>query len=120
MKKLFWVALAVGVMGSAGCTLDNTYGICSSNADCNDGRDTCFGVNIGPAGTSGNFCSRGCSSDNDCESNYGYSGACYSLESTTYLCYQRCTVDSDCYSSSVCISVLLSTGGTDYVCVPDN
>lgn len=121
MKKLFWVALVVGVMGSAaGCSLDNTYATCSSDASCNDTFDQCFAVTVGPASTSGQFCSRTCASDSDCESNFGYSGACYSVEGTTQLCYQRCTVNADCYGSSVCIELSLTTGGSDYICVPNN
>ncbi len=121
MKKLFWVALAVVVMGSAaGCTLDYTYAYCSTDDSCNDSRDSCFGVTVGPAATSGQFCSRTCVSDADCESNYGFPGACYNIESTTHLCYQTCTFDSDCYGSSVCIQLTLPSGATDYVCVPNN
>lgn len=120
MKRFLWLAFAVTVMGStAGCVIDDTYTVCNTSADCVDG-DTCWLVQLGPAATSGQFCSYTCGSDFDCESNLGFSGACYSLEGTNFLCYQRCEFDSDCYLSSLCVQVLSTTGGIDFVCVPNN
>jgi len=126
MRKLLWVALAAGVMGlsTAGCTLDNTYASCFDTSDCNDLDDQCFGLTLPSAGTTGDFCTRQCVGDADCESNFGFSGACYSFEAgadPTFLCHQRCVVDSDCYSTSVCIEVTDGSGFViDTVCVPDN
>lgn len=120
MKRLLWLAFAVTVMGStAGCVLDNTYGRCVTSADCTDPLDDCWLVQLGPAGTSGRFCSYQCGTDLDCESNFGFGGACYSLEDTNQLCYQRCVDDFDCYSSNVCVEVIRTTGGVDFVCVPN-
>jgi hypothetical protein len=120
MKRFLWLAFAVTVMGSvSGCVIDDTYTRCSGSADCVDGDD-CWLVQLGPAGTSGRFCSYTCTSDLNCESNFGFSGACYSLEGTNQLCYQRCVLDSDCYVSSVCVEVISTAGGIDFVCVPDN
>jgi hypothetical protein len=126
MRKLLWVALAVGAMGlsTAGCTLDDTYASCFDTEDCNDLDDQCFGLDLPSAGTSGNFCTRQCVDDLDCESNFGFGGVCYSFEagpSPTFLCHQQCDFNSDCYSSSVCIDVTDSSGFViDRVCVPDN
>lgn len=122
MKKLLWVALAVGVfgLGASGCTLDDTYASCFDTADCNDLDDQCWGLDIPSSGTSGNFCSRECLDDLDCESNFGFSGACYAFDGATFLCHQRCDFDSDCYSTSLCIEVVDEDGFSDFVCVPDN
>jgi hypothetical protein len=121
MKKLLGLAFVVAVMGSAaGCVVDDTYTSCSSSSDCRDSGDQCWLVQLGPAGTSGQFCSTQCTTDDSCEKNLGFSGACYSLEGTNFLCYQRCVVDSDCYLSSVCVEVARTDGGLDYVCAPNN
>lgn len=120
MKRLLWLAFAVAVMGSAAGCAAPTYGRCSTSSDCADPLDQCWSVSLGPAGTSGRFCSYTCTSDAQCEPNFGFSGACYSLEGTNFLCYQRCVFDSDCYGSSVCVGVARTTGGLDFVCVPNN
>lgn len=120
MRKLLWISLAVLAMGvTTGCS-DNTYGFCVDTLDCSDTADLCFDVAIGPAGTRGNFCSRECTSDFQCDSSFGFEGACYSLERTGALCYQTCFDNFDCYSSSVCIDVVLPGGALDSICVPDN
>lgn len=98
---------------------ENTYSTCEETVDCTDLDDECFFVALGATGTSGNFCSRECLSDFDCESSGGFSGACYSLDDTIPLCYQTCVIDADCFPSSVCIPVSAS-GVAEFVCVPDN
>jgi hypothetical protein len=122
MRKLLWMAFALtaALALSAGCTLDNTYAFCVDSDDCNDTRDTCFLVDIPSANTYGRFCSRQCSSHGQCEFNFGFEGACYSLDGAASICYQTCDFDYDCYSSSICLEVLRTDGLFDYLCVPDN
>ena len=106
MKKAFWVA--------------DTYSSCFDDLDCNDARDQCVGLDIGGAATSGSYCTRTCSSDATCERQFGFPGACYSLESATPLCFQTCDFDADCWSRNVCIEVDLGGGTFDLICVPNN
>jgi hypothetical protein len=123
MRKLLLAALAVGAMGigAAGCTLDDTYASCIDTADCNDLDDQCYGLDIPAEATSGNFCTRECSSDLDCEANFGFEGVCRSFDGSTNLCHQRCIDNTDCYSTSVCIAVFnVDTGVDEFLCVPDN
>lgn len=121
MRKLLWISFAAFVMGStAGCVIDDTYSVCSDTSDCSDLDDQCVQLSIPAAGTFGNFCTHSCSGDFDCERNFGFDGACYNVEGAGPLCYQTCVDDLDCYSSSVCIELALTTGGFDYICVPDN
>lgn len=127
MKRLLWLAVAVGALsaGAAGCTVDDTYASCTGDLDCNDVDDRCRFVTIpadsfGP-GTSGGFCTHECASDAACEYNFGYDGVCYALEEDpTFLCYQQCDFDSDCWSGNVCRRVELDAITFDYICVPSN
>ena len=117
MKKLLWIALAALAMGStvAGCTIDDTYTSCFDSSDC--ATDTCYQITTGA--TSGSMCTYTCSAGG-CESNLGFNGECYAIGADpTFLCYQQCTFDSDCYSSSVCLEVIRTDGGSDFICVPD-
>lgn len=121
MRKLLWISFALVVMGStAGCTIDDTYAICGDTSDCSDLDDQCILLTVPAAGTQGQFCTHSCSSDLDCESNFGFPGACYNVESAGFLCYQTCDFDSDCYSSSVCVEINLGGGVIDFICLPDN
>ncbi|MFK7991136.1 MAG: hypothetical protein AB8I08_34270 [Sandaracinaceae bacterium] len=123
MNKFLWATALGGLMlalGSAGCTIDDTYGGCNTTADCADPLDQCLEVSIPAEGTLGAFCSSGCDSDLQCESAFGFPGRCYSLEGSSNICYQACDFDSDCFSSSVCIEVALDGGVVDFICVPDN
>ncbi len=101
-----------------GCPEGLTYSFCAMDSDCS-ATDGCYAVIVGPASTNGQFCSHTCTADSDCPSSPGFTGGCYNIESTTELCYQRCDFDSDCPRSSVCIQITLTTGGTDFVCVPN-
>lgn len=126
MRKLLWISLAVLAMGvtTAGCTVDDTYGFCNSTADCNDLDDECLYVEVyddaGFPVSAGNFCSHGCFDDFDCESAFGFAGACYNVDRTEPLCYQTCFDNLDCYSSSVCRELAVRGGAIDFVCLPDN
>ena len=121
MRKLLWISFALVVMGStAGCVVDDTYAFCVDDNDCSDLDDQCIFLDV-PGVTSGSFCTHGCSGDFDCESNFGFAGACYDVQgSGVPLCYQTCFDDLDCYSSSVCIEALLPGGVSDFICLPDN
>lgn len=117
--RAFEVAVTIAALVAAsGCTNtpNDTYAGCKT--DCINIDDACFDVTIASAGTSGGMCSRNCDVDADCESNFGFSGACYQIESVKRICYQRCTTDTDCYTTSVCVRLTLSSGANDYVCVP--
>ncbi|MEC7521431.1 MAG: hypothetical protein VYE22_16250 [Myxococcota bacterium] len=120
MKKLSiilaFAALAVGCGNIGG-----TYEECYSDNTCDRAVDQCFSVSIPAEATSGDFCSRVCSSDFDCDGNRGWGGVCYSLGSDpTPICFQQCDFNSDCEFSSVCIEVSLGGGVVDFICVPDN
>lgn len=97
-----------------------SYDACVDSSECLEAEDQCFMVTIPAASTSGNFCSRACSSDVDCPSSAGGDGACYDVESAGFLCYQQCEFDSDCFPASVCIELTLPGDVTDFVCVPSN
>ena len=121
MRKLLWVALSAMVLGlgAGGCTIDDTYASCISTSDCNDIADECLEVDIPAASTFGGFCSHGCSSDFECEYNFGYDGVCYGLDGSSAICYQQCDFDTDCWSGNVCIEI--GVGGlVDFICVPNN
>lgn len=120
MRKLLWFSFAVAVMGStAGCVIDDTYASCIDTDSCSDRDDVCIALTVPAAGTSGRFCSHGCTSHFDCESNFGFDGACYDVEGAGFLCYQTCEFDSDCYSSSVCVEISVG-GALDFICLPNN
>lgn len=109
--------VASGLLGS-GCIVDTTYTSCFDDLDCN-GIDLCYTVDSGPA--IGEFCSYSCIDDFDCESNLGFSGACYDFAGAPdVLCYQRCDLNIDCFASSRCVDVVDDFGVADAVCVPDN
>lgn len=103
-----------------GAPADDTYSFCADTTDCADLDDQCVLLTVPAAGTSGTQCTHGCSSDLDCESSFGFPGACYDVEAAGFLCYQTCDFDSDCYSSSVCVEIALGGGTIDFICLPDN
>jgi hypothetical protein len=123
MRTLLSASLVVVAMGMvSGCQVDDTYAVCNVTADCNDADDTCFGIDISGV-SSGNFCSHQCVDDFDCESAFGFAGACYLLgrrSDDVPLCFQTCREDFDCYASSICVEAVLPSGFSDFICVPDN
>jgi hypothetical protein len=128
MKKPLWISLVMIALGATvgGCTLDDTYATCFEDADCNDLDDLCYELTLvdlgGAVVTDGASCTHGCSSDLDCESNFGFAGACYAVGGPGFpqLCYQTCEFDEDCYSRNRCIEAVLPGGFFDFICVPDN
>ena len=120
MRKLLTAAtLFAMTLTLSGCVIDDTYASCFDTSDCNDVDDQCLEVDIPAENTFGGFCSRGCTSDFQCETNFGFDGVCYALDSSAAICFQQCNVDSDCWSRNVCIPVDLGGGLLDYVCVPN-
>ncbi len=109
--------IAVSAVGGCYGRPNDTYAPCTTF--CNNKQDECIPVAIAAVDTSGSFCSRACTKDDDCQSRFGFSGACYAIEKTARICYQHCTADSDCYTTSVCVRLTLTSGGSDYVCVPN-
>lgn len=121
MRTLLSISLAVLALSTvAGCTTDDTYAFCNVTPDCGDPDDTCFGVDIRGV-SSGSFCSHPCVDDFDCESSFGFAGACYELGgSGVPLCFQTCFEDFDCHASSICVEAVIPGGFVDFICVPDN
>lgn len=121
MRKLSLI-LAFGALAMGCGTVGGTYEECRSGGDgCDRAVDQCFALSIPAERTSGEFCSRICTGDFDCDRNRGWEGVCYSLGSDpTPLCFQQCDFNSDCEFGSVCIEVSLGGGLIDFICVPDN
>ncbi len=121
MRKLLWISFALVVMGStAGCVIDDTYSYCFDSSDCSDLDDQCVRLTVPAAATDGQYCTHSCAGDFDCESNFGFAGACYDVEfSGVFLCFQTCDFTSDCYSSSVCQQIDLGGGVIDFICLPN-
>lgn len=121
MRALLRVGLVVVTLGTmVGCLnqQDDTYAVC--NTLCNHHDQRCIIVDIATVGTSGRYCSLACTRDEDCPGKFGFSGACFAIESNPAQCYQRCTTGSDCWTTSVCVQLKLPHGETDFVCVPDD
>lgn len=117
--RLLWVALAVLTMGVvSGCGVD-TYGNCWDSSDCAVSGDRCYELTLfdsaGFVLTDGATCTYGCDFDSDCQSRYGFPGACRGG-----LCYQICDFNSDCSFDQFCIDVRLDSGIRDFICAPDN
>jgi hypothetical protein len=124
------LGLALLALGAgAGCVVDDTYGTCVVDADCNDLDDTCEALTLvdadtGEVITSGGSCTHACIDDRDCEDQLGFAGVCYALggrDTDPRLCYQRCGDDRDCDFDQVCTPLVDTTDAlVDLVCTPDN
>ena len=99
------------------------YNVCGGSNECGSG-DSCYDVHapLTTGGTAqGRFCSRQCTSDANCPSRRGLSGACYGLygdPNGINVCYMRCNTTADCPAGSSCFNAARTDGGSDRICVP--
>lgn len=133
-SSLFVALLLAAMLLAGGCTTtDGLYTFCTNDTQCGsrtyqNGEDettvylVCLevSVEVSPERTTlGNFCTRDCFSNGDCDSRVGLGdGLCIQWEGDDRgYCYQPCDV-IECYPSSTCESVLVD-GVTRAVCLPD-
>jgi len=109
------MAIAVLVIAQ-GCVLDPTYTYCSSTTEC-EARELCLEVRT--TDTAGAFCTEECTTDGQCERNFGFPGSCMNADVHGGICFQECEFDSDCFSTSRCYDFRDETGFINAVCLPN-
>jgi hypothetical protein len=76
---------------------------------------------IDSGATRGSLCTTTCTDNVDCPSRLAFAGVCLAVGSDPLLrCYVECSADADCPVGNVCNEIALTTGGSDFVCLPDN
>ena len=114
--------LALSGLALGGCFVEvdddayiEVYEPCSRSWQCEWPADACYAVDVdyGSWYVADRMCTLECWDDWDCP----WSGACYSVQGNTALCYQRCDRDWECPAGFACVDTVGTWYG-DAICLP--